>query len=80
MKKEKSAPVLDDLPNRAGRRETHGTEIQPGNLPPNGLLVLMPQRFQQFFAFVLSDFAAAFFSEVAHLFLSSVEKLFGLNF
>jgi hypothetical protein len=30
------------------------------------LLVFMPHGLQQFFAFVLSDFAAAFFSQIAH--------------
>jgi hypothetical protein len=27
----------------------------------------MPHGFQQFFAFVLSDFATAFFSQIAHV-------------
>ena len=31
------------------------------------LLVFMPHGFQQFFAFVLSDFATAFFSQIAHV-------------
>ena len=31
------------------------------------LLVFMPHGLQQFFAFVLSDFATAFFSQIAHV-------------
>ena len=46
--------------------------IRPGRLPGSSwrigrLLVFMPHGFQQFFAFVLSDFAAAFFSQIAHV-------------
>ena len=46
--------------------------IRPGRLPgckqrDDRLLVFMPHGLQQFFAFVLSDFATAFFSQIAHV-------------
>lgn len=51
--------------NKQGRPRTEAQD-PPVSIVADVLLVLMPQRFQHFFAFVLSDFATAFFSEVTH--------------
>jgi hypothetical protein len=41
-------------------------DVRRGNKRFGRLFVFMPHGLQQFFAFVLSDFAAAFFSQIAH--------------
>ena len=42
-------------------------DVRRGNKRDGRLFVFMPHGLQQFFAFVLSDFAAAFFSQIAHV-------------
>ena len=41
-------------------------DVRRGGKRDGRLLVFMPHGLQQFFAFVLSDFATAFFSQIAH--------------
>ena len=54
---------------RAPRGAFHSSRTSAGGDKKRDgrLLVFMPHGLQQFFAFVLSDFATAFFSQIAHV-------------